>query len=209
MKDNENVSFDCIDPKVMQYSPLYKCGKSTAGQIILGLHHLAMHIDGKDDYDNNKKEISNDYQRVLYPKMAIIATKVVDTYIKYFVNDITDPIKKQVFGTNLNGKKNDGQLKSLIMYNGVDKNIRYKFAQFKQLLTLLLYRLNWISNKDSNNLLKKYEKNTDEINALNDLKLKTKAFSVFVKDEILVEWSKIVNETRKECGVISKTEKTK
>lgn len=194
-----NISFDNIDITTFPFSLSYKCAKSTTGQVVQGLQHMALQFMGEKEYKDNKKEIKNDYQKYLYPKIATLAIKVVEEYRKYFVEGIEDPLRKQVFGANLNGNRNDGQLNKFIPCRGVDKNLRYKYAQFGQLLSLLMYRLTFIINRNPDNV-KRYRENNDEKQHFIELKNRVSKFCRFLKNSeksIFNQWEACLTEAHK------------
>jgi len=198
------VSFDDISISVLPFSEMFKCAKSASGQVIQGLKHLSQHISGEGDYSENKKEIFNDYQKELYPNMARLALKVVTSYHDKFVADVNDPLMKQVFGANLNGNKNNGQLNKFISCKGVNRFLSYKFAQFGQLLTLLGYRMVFIANRDPQ-YVKRYRENEEELKHFETLRTRAKEFSVFLKDNVFEEWSKCVADARSKANVQTNT----
>jgi hypothetical protein len=174
---------------------MFKCAKSATGQVIQGLKHLSQQISGEGEYSNDKKETFNNYQKELYPNMARIALKVVNAYNEKFIADITDPLMKQVFGANLNGNKNNGQLNKFIPCKGVNRFLSYKFAQFGQLLTLLGYRLMFIANRDPE-YVKRYKENELELKHFKVLRVRASEFCTYLKDEIFTEWAKCVSDAR-------------
>jgi hypothetical protein len=191
VSSSHEVLFDNIDVTTFSFSLLYKCAKSTTGQVIQGLYHMASHLQGVNEYKDDKKETNGQYQEYLYPKIALIAMRVVMEYKKKFINDIINPLQKQVFGANLNGNRNNGQLNKFIVCKGVDKNLRYKYAQFKQLLSLLLYRLTFIANRDADSV-NRYNENLDEKMHFVDLQNRVIEFCKFLKendDSIFNEWN--------------------
>lgn len=187
------ISFDDIDPKHLSFSFSYKCAKSTVGQIIAGLYHLSQYISGEGQYVNNKKEVKNEYQKHLYPEIIKLSTLVVDEYEKTFMTDIE--IKRQVFGANLNGLHNDGQLNHFIPVKGIYKHLRFQYAQFRPLINLLIHRLKFIVNRNADNILR-YTTNQNEMKYFLELQLRADAFCQFLRDNILSEWIKYVDDAR-------------
>jgi hypothetical protein len=197
------VSFENIDPRKFEFSLKYQCAKSTAGQVVQGFSHLAKYLNGQDMYDGKKKEAKNKFQEYLYPNMAKLAEELVEDYVSKFVTDVTDSLQKQVFGANLNGIKNDGQLNKFIPCKGIsNKFLRYEYAQFGQLLNLLHYRLTFISMRDSMSI-KRYVENPEELKHFELLKLRTRLFCNSIKNttslvyNFFSKWENIVTEARK------------
>jgi len=194
------VSFENIDPQEFEFSLKYQCAKSTAGQVVQGFSHLAKYLNGLSEYDGKKKEATNKFQEYLYPNMAKLSEELVAEYISKFVTDVTDALQKQVFGANLNGVKNDGQLNKFIPCKGINnKFLRYEYAQFGQLLNLLHYRLTFISMRDSMSI-KRYVENPEELKHFELLKQRTREFCDSIKNSTtsyFSKWENIVNEARK------------
>lgn len=194
------VSFENIDPRAMAFSDLFKCAKSSAGQIVQGFDQLRKNLNGVDEYNGNKKEPTNDYQKLLYPKMALLAENIVNKYVELFVDGVTDPVRKQVFGANLNGNKNDGQLNKFVTCRSVNQFLRYKYSQFGQLLSLLNYRLLFIAHRDPQ-YIKRYTENEVEMHHFEDLRVLCGQFCEFLKNEndqnsISQQWAQCVEDIR-------------
>lgn len=195
-----DVSFDNIDPLTFHFDPIFKCSLSTAGQVIQGLYHLSQSLNGEGVYESAKKEPKNEYQKLLYPKISELSTKTVMRYREMFVDNITDPLQKQVYGANLNGIKNNGQLNKFITCSSVDDKVRYKFAQFGQLLSLLEYRLTFIIKRNISEI-QRYNENENERVHFESLRLLSEEFCKFLKD-IFAEWSAHVDESRRTNGYV-------
>lgn len=193
---NFKVSFESIDPTNLDYSHLYKCAKSAAGQVVQGLNHLSMHLTGEGIYKDNKKDAVNPFQTYLYPKISELSNEIVKKYNATFVDLVTDPLQLQVFGANLNGSRNNGQLNRFITCKSVGKLLRYQFAQLGQLLTLLHFRLAFIANRDSQSV-KRYQENEEECKHFDDLRRRARQFCDYLKTVTFVQWSSFVSEARK------------
>jgi len=204
MQENDQtnyvVSFDDISATNLPFSEMYKCAKSTSGQVVQGLNHLSQHILGEGNYDGNKKEAFNEYQNELYPNMSRLALKVVAAYNEKFTNDITDPLTRQVFGANLNGNRNNGQLNKFIPCKNVNRFLSYKFAQFGQLLALLEYRLLFIVNRDPQ-YVKRYRENEEEMKHFETLRVKSREFCDFLKNDVFPEWTNCVSNIRSKTNM--------
>ena len=128
------TEFLTVDPSAMKFSEEFRCAKSTAGQVIVGLRWLANTL-------SSSKEASNDYQKTLYPTIIRLANEVCDKYMATFVNGVSNPLQIQVYAANLNGRLNDGRLKHDIPCKNTDRRSRYKYSQLGQLLSLLYDKL--------------------------------------------------------------------
>ena len=196
----EPVSFDTINPLDLPFNPSFKCAKSATGQVVKGLVDMMEHVSGTGDHTGNPKEVANDYQKQLYPKLVDIVAKVITRYTSDFVTGVDDQVMRQVFGANLNGNRNNGQLNKFIPCKSVNKFLSYEYVQLGQLLMLLSYRLTFIANRNPE-YVKRYVEN--EVEALHFVELKKRAsdFCDFLKNEALYEWREHVNEARKAGGV--------
>ena len=189
------VSFENISPMKFEVQEQYKCAKSTAGQTISGLMGLVNNL-------TSVKQPSNEYQVLLYPKIAELGTDVVNKYLETFVNGIADPLRLQVFGANLNGAGNDGKLNRLVLCKNVDERLRYKYAQFGQLLSLLYDRLLFISRRDATKITR-YVNNENERNEFLALQELCGNFCKYLRGEdssLMNQWFTFVNTTRQNSG---------
>ena len=202
VKTNEPVSFEDINPLNLDFSLKYQCAKSMAGQVVQGINHLSKMILGKDEYEGKQKVATNKFQELLYPIIVSLSQEIVNDYMKTFINNTTDDLSKQVFGANLNGNKNNGQLNKFIPYKGADnKFLRYEFAQFGQLVNLLHYRLSFIVQRDGK-LIKRYAENEKELECFEKLKTLTESFCQRLKNKTeesyLSVWTSSVNNIHKQ-----------
>jgi uncharacterized membrane protein YgcG len=129
-----------------------------------------------------------------------LAKKIVDHFTDQFVTGVTDPMQRQVFGANLNGNKNNGQLNKFIPCNTVNRLLKYNGAQFGQLLNLLSYRLTFIANRDPE-YIKRYKENLEERQHFETLRSMCRDFCDFLTKEgsssISDQWAEIIVEARK------------
>jgi hypothetical protein len=210
IKTHEPVSFEDINPLNLEFSLKFQCAKSMAGQVVQAIYHLSKMILGKDEYAENQKLPTNKFQESLYPIIVSLSQEIVNDYLKTFINDTTDSVDKQVFGANLNGYKNNGQLNKFIPYKGTEnKFLRYEFAQFGQLVNLLHYRLTFITMRDGK-LIKRYAENEKELESFEKLKSLTQQFCSRLKNKTdesyLSVWTKAVDNIHKQ---VDETENVK
>jgi hypothetical protein len=184
-----HISFENIDPRVFQHSGQYKCALSTAGQVINSLNDLATQIG------NGTKIATNDYQKCLYPSIGTIANNVVTKYISTFVDNVDEPLTKQVFGANLNGSRNDGRLNRPVTIRGVNRFLKYEYSQLGQLLNLLRHRLTFVSSRNVSSI-KRYAENDNERTHFVTLQELTQTFCTYLSDEIYPQWEQFVNDAR-------------
>lgn len=189
------ISFENIDPTNLPFSTMFKCARGSTGQVIHAFYDLSQNLLGVGNYINDKKEPTNEYQEYLYPKMAELASKIVSTYQEKFVIGVDDYLQKQVFGANLNGNRNNGQLNNFIPCKGINRFIRYKYVQVGQLLTLLNFRLTFICNRDPQ-FVKRYNENKEECIQFEELRKRAKEYCSYLKEEIFTEWLKCVSDAR-------------
>jgi hypothetical protein len=60
-------------------------------------------VNGTGNYVGKQKKQLN-------PDIVFVLTELVESYNKIFIDNVIDPLQLQVFGENLNGVKNNGQL---------------------------------------------------------------------------------------------------
>jgi len=188
------VSFDSVDPTTLPFELWYKCGKSCAGQVVLGLMNTRDQLTGTGKYTDKQKKPSNEYQETLYPDMVTLTTELVDTYYSTFVKDTTDPVQLQVFGANLNGYRNNGQLNRLITCNGVNFMSTYEFAQLGSLLQLLRNRVEFVATRDASTI-RRYQENPEEAKWFEELQSRAQKFTTYL-DSVLQRWMVSVNTAR-------------
>jgi hypothetical protein len=188
------VSFENIKPSSLPFSQKYKCAKSSSGQVILGMINTLDQLNGTGNYVGKQKIPSNDYQKTLYPDIVSLLTELVETYNKIFVDNITDPLQLQVFGANLNGFRNDGQLNRFITCKGVNFRTTYEYAQLGCLLQLLKNRVEFIATRDTSTI-KRYQNNPDELKQFEELKARAEHFSTGL-NVVLQKWMESVDKAR-------------
>lgn len=198
-EQNTPVQFTTVDPTGMKFSEDYRCARSTAGQVVVGLKWLANNV-------NSSKEMNNDYQKNLYPTITKMANEVYDKYKETFVTNVTDSVQVQVYGANLNGRFNDGRLKHDIPCKRTDRRARYKYSVLGQLLSLLYDRLLFVSKRDVNKI-QRYVDNEEERKHFVSLQQACNQFCSYLRgddDSVMSRWTKFVNDSRESHGVSSK-----
>jgi hypothetical protein len=172
---------------------------STAGQVIQGISHTGRYLVGEGEYSGIGKPMHNNFQEYLYPEISKMSQEVIDKYLKYFVVDIIDPIQKGVFGANLNGNMNNGQLSRFGTCVGISKNVRYEYVQFKNALILLDYRLNFIIKRDPQ-LVKRYKEDSVQLAHFETLQNLATEFCKYLETVVFEKWETIKKEARKLNG---------
>jgi hypothetical protein len=196
---NTPVDFTTVDPSALKFSEEFKCAKSAAGQVVVGLRWLANTL-------SSSKEITNDYQKILYPTIIRLANKVCDKYMELFVSGISEPLQIQVYAANLNGRLNDGRLRHDIPCKNTDRRSRYKYSQLGQLLSLLYDRLLFISRRNVDSI-QRYVDNKDERTHFESLQKLCSEFCTFLRGDdtsIMSVWTTFVNSSRQTNGVPAK-----
>ena len=140
----KTISWDSISHEKLNISENHRVCLGTTGQIIKAIHTL---YDRYNNTSDEYKKPENKYQESLYPNLSNLANEVCTTYENTFIQNVTDNVQMEVFGANLNGVRNDGTLRHPISTSDVPKNLKYKFAQFKQLLRVLTQRLHYIATR--------------------------------------------------------------
>lgn len=196
------VEFTSINPNVMKFSEEFRCARSTAGQVVLGLKFLESSVVSQ--------EPSNNYQTELYPLIVKLANEVCEKYMQSFVTGITDNVKLQVFGANLNGRFNDGKLKHNIVCKNTKIRDKYKYAQLGQLLSLLYDRLLFISRRDVTKI-QRYVANVEERTHFETLQNLCAEFCNYLRNDensVMIQWTTFVNTMRKNNNVQPKQQTT-
>jgi hypothetical protein len=197
---NTAVQFTSVDPTTMNFSEEFRCARSTAGQVVVGLRWLANSIA-------SLKEATNDYQKALYPTISVLANEVSDKYMSAFVLNVTEPLQVQVYGANLNGRLNDGKLKHDIPCKNTDRRSRYKYSQLGQLLSLLYDRLLFISRRDVTKV-QRYVNNVEERKHFESLQVLCGQFCDYLRGDensVMSRWTSFVNSSRQTNGVQTKS----
>jgi hypothetical protein len=197
------VQFTSVDPTTMKFSEEFRCARSTAGQVVVGLRWLANSVA-------SLKEATNDYQKTLYPTISVFANEVCDKYMSTFVSDVTEPLQVQVYGANLNGRLNDGRLKHDIPCKNTDRRSRYKYSQLGQLLSLLYDRLLFISRRDVTKV-QRYVDNVEERKHFESLQALCGQFCDYLRGDensVMSRWTSFVNSSRQTNGVQTKSHET-
>lgn len=132
----KQMIFEDISSKKLEFSGEYRCAFSTAGQVIAG---LSWHI-------NNLSTSTNHLHQVI----CQLSNEIILKYENTFVNNCNES-EKYIYGKYLNGQRNDGKMNRLITCKNINPELRYKFARFGQLLTLLYSRLNYITKIEIQN----------------------------------------------------------
>lgn len=194
--EKQKVSFHDINPLNLPFKFNYRCSMSTTGQIIQGFAHTSRYLSGTEEYQDDPKPVQNKFQEYLYPQISKLANEIVTKYLEMFVENISDPIKKEVFGANLNGSNNKGQLQHFITCVGISKNVRYKYVQFKNALVLLSYRLNFIAKRNAQTI-KRYREDDVQLGYFEDLQKLVTKFCIYLETSVLAKWEEIKEEARK------------
>ena len=197
------VQFTSVDPTTMKFSEEFRCARSTAGQVVVGLRWLANSV-------SSSKEATNDYQKALYPTITQLANEVCDKYMSTFVSGVVEPLQVQVYGANLNGRLNDGRLKHDIPCKNTDRRSRYKYSQLGQLLSLLYDRLLFISRRDVTKV-QRYVDNAEERKHFESLQALCGQFCDYLRGDensVMSRWTSFVNSSRQTNGVQTKSHET-
>ena len=190
------VSFDDISPTNLTFSEQYRCTRSTAGQVVAGLSWSVNNV-------SSTKEQNTNYQASLYPMICQLGTEVFNKYMETFINNVSDPVQRQVYGANLNGARNDGRLNRAITCKNVRVRLTYQYSQFGQLLSLLYDRLNYISGRDVTKI-QRYVDNEQERQAFVSLQNSCKQFCTYLRGDdnsVMSRWSTFVTTTRQQNNI--------
>lgn len=189
------VEFTTVDPNTMKFSDEFRCARSTAGQVVLGLKYLVSSV--------SSREPTNDYQVELYPTIIKLADEVCEKYMQSFVYKTTGKVKLQVFGVNLNGRFNDGRLKRYILCKNTKATTQYKYSQLGQLLSLLYDRLLFLSRRDVTKI-QRYVENEEERTHFETLQKLCADFCNYLRNDensVMLRWTTCVNTMRQNNNV--------
>jgi len=182
------TDFSDISLESLKYSDEYRVIRASASQVVLGLQSMANRI-GEGD---------TEYRKSLYPALKKIVSDLVSEYKSKLLTTTSD-LQKQVFGANLNGVRNNGSLNFTVTTSGVKPNLMYKYAQFGQLLRVLVQRLKFIATRDPTRVAR-YRDNEDERNEFTNLQKLTNEFLVYL-DNLKNTWNTTVQEAREAGGI--------
>lgn len=197
------VSFDDISIEHLAFSPDFKVVRGSATQIVAGLKAMNERTGSGE----------NEYQKNIYPKLKSLIEKVVNGYTEKLLTT-DEGLQRQVFGANLNGIRNDGRLNFPVGLtdkgagrNTIKPNLTYTYLQFGPAIRLLSQRLKFISNRDPM-AVQRYKDNDVEREQFVLLKTRATEFLTFL-ETVKLEWHEAVQEARKTCGIVAKTEELK
>jgi len=201
------VDFSDIGLNKVEYSDKFLVRLGTASQIVkafVEIHNNAV---------NGTKPATNEYQKILYPTIAKFAKEIGDKYEEIFLSGEMSPLRRQVFGANLNGSQNNGSVGRSVNMQNVRPNLRYEYAQFKKLLLVLCQRLEYIATRDPM-LVDRYLKNVDERNEFLELQTRAKFYLDYLAQEddpnsLISRWEQSLPELRKQAGIELESEKPK
>ena len=195
----EKIDFNNIDPlQILNYSINYKCSKASLGQLILAIDHMGRQINGTHPYENTKKNAVNEFQKSLYPRISELSNFIVNEYKNTFINNKLDDdnlLRREVFGANLNGNRNNGQLNRYVSCRFVPKFLTYEYAQLGSLLKLIFYRLDFIINRNPN-LVNRYVENRDQYEEFIILKERAVQYKTYLDNTIMPLWATYIKEAR-------------
>ena len=178
-----NVSYTAL-----QFSEEYSCSKSSAGQIVAGLNWMSRNFRlPREDC-------------AYYRELCVHITKVCDEICARYDECFTasNENERRVFGFNLNGPENCGKLGRSVMCARINPRLRYKHAQFIQLLNLLYNRLSFIARRDPTTL-QHYIDNSVEIPCYEKLRVLCSTFCDYLKDSnssVFQLWNQFVKNAR-------------
>lgn len=194
------VSFDTVGLDVVKYADSFFTRFGSCSQVVKALSSLRTQ-EREATTDTSKQA----YQTFLYPRMFDLADEVVTFYNTTVLADLdTSVLRRQVYGANLNGLRNNGILKNAVFTKGVHFNLRYKFAQFGQLVRLLVQRLTYITERDVSTI-KRYQTHQDEREFFVELQGRCKTFLQLLQSSeptsVLTRWHGVVAQARTDNNV--------
>jgi hypothetical protein len=183
--DSQPVSFADVSFTYLktQFKDTFKVSKGAASQVVLGFQAMTDRLTSPQ----------NEYQQTLYPKLKQLCTDVYNRYETSFLTTFESDVERQVFGANLNGNRNNGSLYRSIP-SGVNRTLTYNYAQFGQLMRVLVSRLKFVTQRDPNSV-QRYKENQTEFAAYQKLQTITNTFLDYLTI-VSNDWNTFVNETR-------------
>jgi hypothetical protein len=179
----QQVSFDDISLGHLTFNATYRVSKGSSSQLVLGLRNMSERLG----------EPQNDYQRTIYPLIRQFVECIVSQYETTFLST-TNPVERRVYGTSLNGFRNDGSLRQSVS-GRVNRNLTYSYAQFGQLLTLLTGRFRYITSRDASRV-RRFQDHPEEKTAFLKLQYDAQNFLTFLTTEVYDVWRARLNEAR-------------
>ncbi len=176
------VSFDDVSLAHLTFNETFRVTRGAASQVVLGLKNMLTKLSSP----------TNDYQKSLYPQLSTLTQNVVTKYEETFLS-VTESVKRQVYGANLNGHRNDGSLYRSVN-SGVNRSLTYGYAQFGQLLKVLTSRLKFIVNRDPQTV-KRYSESAEERDAYTSLQTLCNDYLSYLTS-VNDEWTKTVDAAR-------------
>jgi len=174
----------------LPFSMNYCWGKSTVGQIMRGLAQIKENVIAGQPND-------------MTPHIVYVIDSLMMAYNHEFLDVAQTPLQKQVFGANLNGRYNNGQLYKYIFPRTNRRQrsgTRYNNTKIIHLLQLLKYRVRYIVNRDASQI-KRYQENPDELREFQLLQQKANQFMKILSTGIIPYWKtslKTVIKTKKQ-----------
>jgi len=188
--DSQSVSFADVSFTHLktQFKDTFKVSKGSASQVLLGFQSMTERLTSPQ----------NEYQQTLYPKLKQLCTDVYTRFETSFLSNFESDVERQVFGANLNGNRNNGSLYRSIP-SGVNRTLTYNYAQFGQLMRVLVSRLKFVVQRDPNSV-QRYKENQSEFVAYQKLQSTATTFLDFLTT-VSNDWNSFVNETRTKFSV--------
>jgi hypothetical protein len=188
---DSQVSFTDVSLATLKqhFKNTYKVSKGSASQVVLGFSEMSERLGTGAE---------NEYQQNLYPKLKEFCTNLVTKYNETFLTSFSSDVEKQVYGANLNGNRNTGSLYKSIP-SGVNRNLTYNYAQFKQLVRVLTGRLRFVVQRDPNSV-QRYKENQEEFTAYQKLQESSKTYLVYL-DSVTNDWNNVISELRTRFSV--------
>jgi len=188
---DSQVSFTDVSLATLKqhFKNTYKVSKGSASQVVLGFSEMSERLGTTAE---------NEYQQNLYPKLKEYCTNLVTKYNETFLTTFTSDVEKQVFGANLNGNRNTGSLYKSIP-SGVNRNLTYNYAQFKQLVRVLTGRLRFVVQRDPNSV-QRYKENQEEFVSYQKLQESCKTYLTYL-ESVTNDWNTVVSDLRTRFAV--------
>jgi hypothetical protein len=165
------------------YEETYRLTQGSASQVVRGMKEMLSRVG----------EITNDYQRILYPVLTELTNGIVDRYtelLKY-----SSDKEKEIVQFNLHGY--DGTVRGNVATKGVNYILIYKYANFGDFIKTIRQRLEFITSRSTP---KRYLEDEEKLRFFVALKDKINEFLRYLKDDVDPRWNTTVAAARTSGG---------
>jgi hypothetical protein len=165
------------------FEETYRLTQGSVSQVVRGMKEMLKRIG----------EITNDYQRILYPVLTELTNNIVDRYtelLKY-----NNEKEKEIVQFNLHGY--DGTVRGNVATKGVNYILIYKYANFGDFIKTIRQRFEFILSRSTP---KRYLEDEEKVRYFVNLKDRINEFLRYIKDDVEPRWNTTVSAARTSGG---------